>query len=85
MQKNGHHEVAAAVFGVSRGLPSIHRPDIHHASTLAMDGLLGFQHLVEGHEAHRVASLVQAVVVQTGDLDPIDAGLLAHALGHRGD
>ena len=63
----------------------VHRGDTGHAATLPMDLLLGLQHLVEGHEPHCVAALVQAVVVEARDLHAIDARLLTNALGHLGD
>ena len=68
-----------------RSSASVHRRHTRHAATLAVNLLLGFEHLVEGHEAHGVAALMQAVVVQTGDLHAVDAGLLADALRHLSD
>jgi hypothetical protein len=52
---------------------------------LAVADTLGKVVFKDFYALARVAALVQAVIAQTGDFDPIDAGLLAHALGHGGD
>ena len=64
---------------------SVHRRDIGDPSALAMNHLLGFQHLVKGHEAHGVCTFVETVIVQPTHFDSVHPGLLADPLSHRCD
>jgi len=63
----------------------IDRRKAGYTPPLSLDLLIVFKQLVEGDEAYAIAAFVQAIVVETCDLNAIGASLLASARPHAGD
>ena len=68
-----------------RRIRSVDRSDTGDPAAFAVDLLLVLEQLVEGDEAHAIAALVQAEVVEPGDLHPEGAALFAGTHTLTGD